>query len=161
MASCSLRPPRSTQVPGPGLQGAPCTKRGARARPPGISSSCLGSVILNTPSLGPRGWGGGGGGVGILAFHFPCCPSAEPSSGHPAQSGGEGENSQPSLPSPFVLSSVSKTASSGNCGCARCTGCVAREEDPSAGVRPALGQLELCHFCACVWRRSGLSVLGY
>lgn len=46
--------------------------------------------------LGSAPWNLGGGRVGILAFHLPCsrdtrCPSAEPGSGLPAQSGGEGE----------------------------------------------------------------------
>lgn len=65
-------------------------KPGARARLHCIFSRCLGSARLNTLSACPGVWGGVGG-VGILSFHFPCCPSAEPSSGHPAQSGGEGE----------------------------------------------------------------------
>ena len=81
-----------------------------RTRAPGSPSMKCGARTWHPEhTFGLSQWGRGW--VGILSFHFLCCPSAEPSSGHPAQSGGEGENTRPSLPSP-VFSNFSKTTSS-------------------------------------------------
>lgn len=82
-----------------------------RTRAPGSPSVKCGSRTWHPEhTFGVSQWGRGG--VGILSFLFLCCPSAEPSSGHPAQSGGEGENARPSLPSLSVFSNFSKTTSS-------------------------------------------------
>lgn len=82
---------------------------GARARAPGSPSVKCGARTWHPEHTFGMSQGGRGG-VGILSFHFLCCPSAEPNSGHPAQSGGEGEDARPSSPS--VFSSFSKTTSS-------------------------------------------------
>lgn len=47
------------------------------------------SARLIKPAVRPRARGDGG--AGVLSFCIPCSPSAEPSSGHPAQSRGKGE----------------------------------------------------------------------
>lgn len=60
IASCPLHAPCSAQVPGPGLEESVCEVRS-------ISSLCLGSGILNTPSVCPRAWVGWGGNP-ILPF---------------------------------------------------------------------------------------------
>lgn len=81
-----LSVPSTPAIPGR----CPRPSRKHEARAPALNFLPLPrSAPLIKSAVRPRAWGEGG--VGILSFHIPCCPSAEPGSGHPAQSGGKGE----------------------------------------------------------------------
>lgn len=99
---------------------------------------------LDLPSVYPRAWAGGG--TAVLSFYFPRCPSAEPSSGHPDQSGGAGEECTTFTSKSFCLKQLQQNHPQRN---SRYIEAVLQGGGPARWDQTAGAQCEFCFVPVC------------